>query len=129
MAPIAYNKGLMLENTGGLDMTLAQEHAVVPLVISQTRLDGDAWLSWRTAFREVVKLIHFNNAAQTLESKHRLHIWKTKGDIWQRRGAEDAELYYTYGSNGGDEKTLLETNEWAWLRNYFNARYSDEITV
>jgi len=129
MAPIAYNKKLMLENTGGLDMTLAQKHTVVPITISQTTLRDDPWLSWRTAFREVVKIIHYNQQSSTVESEYRLHVWKNSKDLWQRRGAEDAELYYTYSSNGGDESTLLETSEWNWLENYFNARYSAVITV
>jgi len=129
MAPIAYNKKLMLENTGGLDMTLAQKHTVVPITLSETILTDDPWLSWRTAFREVVKIIHYNQNASTVESQYRLHVWKNSKDLWQRRGAEDAELYYTYGSKGADESTLFETSEWNWLQNYFNARYSDEITV
>jgi hypothetical protein len=129
MAPIAYNKKLMLENTGGLDMTLAQKHTVIPVTISETSLTDDPWLSWRTAFREVVKIIHYNQKSSTVESEYRLHVWKNSKDLWQRRGAEDAELYYTYGSKGADESTLLETSEWVWLRDYFNTRYSDEITV
>ena len=129
MAPIAYNKKLMLENTGGLDMTLAQQHTVVPIVLSETTLVDDPWLSWRTAFREVVKIIHYNQKSTTIESEHRLYAWKNSKDLWQRRGAEDAEVYYTYGSKGGDQNTILETSEWDWLRQYFNSRYSAEITV
>ena len=79
MAPIAYNKKLMLENTGGLDMTLAQEHAVVPLVISETRLD-DPWDTWRTAFRETVKLMYYAKTDNSIELEYRLDAW-LKGDV------------------------------------------------
>jgi len=126
MAPIAYNKKLMLENTGGLDMTLAQEHAVVPLVISETRLD-DPWDTWRTAFRETVKLMYYAKTDNSIELEYRLDAWLkgdvvwTKDNLWYARGAEDAKNYFE--SVDGELSWIMLTNEWDFLRRRFNVLY------
>jgi hypothetical protein len=124
MAPIAYNKRLMLNNTGGLDMTLAQEHAVVPIVISETRLD-DPWDTWRTAFRETVKLLYYAKTDNSIELRYRLDTWLngevvwTKENPWYKRGAQDAVTYFE--STDGDLAWILVTSEWDWLRKRFDA--------
>jgi hypothetical protein len=130
MAPIAYNVQLMLNNTGGLDMTLVQQHTVVPLTLSETFLT-DAWLSWRTAFREVIKIIHYGRINNSVETQYRLHCWQNVATgpeaEWQRRGAADAALYYA--STDGDADKLMLTSEWVWLKEYFNSRYSAALTT
>ena len=124
MAPIAYNKRLMLNNPGGLDMTLAQEHAVVPIVLSETRLD-DPWDTWRTAFRETVKLLYYSKTGESLELRYRLDTWLngevvwTKENTWYKRGAQDAVTYFE--STDGDLAWIHVTSEWDWLRKRFDA--------
>jgi hypothetical protein len=80
-------------------------------------------MTWRTAFREVVKLRHFMDIQPTLETEHRLTTWLTvaEGDFaeWSIRGAEDAVVYYT--EVGGDYEQLKLSFEWAWLRQRFNS--------
>ena len=93
MAPIAYNKQLMLENTGGLDMTLAQEHAVIPIVLSDTYLT-DPWDIWRTAFRETVKLMYYAKTDESIELKYRLHTWLNAEQTWYKNGAQDARDFF-----------------------------------
>jgi hypothetical protein len=126
MAPIAYNKRLMLENTGGLDMTLAQEHAVIPEVISQTELT-DPWDIWRTAFRETVKLLYYAKNSDNIELHYRLDKWLTAEQLWYKRGAEDAQAYFE--SIDGDYAWIMLTSEWDWLRKRFNAAYAADLTV
>ena len=126
MAPIAYNKRLMLENTGGLDMTLAQEHAVVPLVISETTLT-DPWDTWRTAFRETAKLLYYQKESNNLELEFRLNKWLTAEQIWYKRGAEDAKNYFE--STDGEYSWLMLTNEWDWLNKKFQSLYSADLTT
>ena len=119
MAPIAYNRKLILENPGGLDITLAQPHTVVPILLSETSLAGDDWTDWRTAFREVVKLLKYNEAAPTIDSEHRLWTWENRGSPAAIRGARDARRFYE--SCSGDDSWLLLTVEWDWLRRYYDS--------
>jgi hypothetical protein len=121
MAPIAYNKRLILDNPGGLDITLAQKHTVVPIVLSETTLEGDNWTDWRTAFRETVKLMYYNRESPTIDSEYRLHAWMNEGTPWAMKGAQDANDFYE--RCGGEEAWLLLTVEWDWLKKYYDSLY------
>jgi hypothetical protein len=116
-AMIAYNKKLVLENTGpGLDFTLDQPHEVVPIVSGTANYHTDPWMCWRTAFREVLKL---RATLPDVESEHRLNRWltvDTTPDEWSRKGAEDGVEYYD--SVSGDFNALKKSYEWSWLASY-----------
>ena len=121
---IAYNKQLVLENnTPGIDFTLSQPHESVPLLSGIAHFNQDVWMTWRTAFREVIKLKHFDAVSPTLENTHRLNVWCTqaKGDYSEYclAGANDAVDYYN--EVNGDYEKLKLSFEWAWLRERFNA--------
>jgi hypothetical protein len=116
-AMIAYNKKLVLENTGtGLDFTLDQPHEVVPIVSGTANYHESDWMCWRTAFREVLKL---KASLPDVESEHRLNRWlnvdTTPGE-WSRKGAEDGVEYYD--SVGGEFAALKKSYEWSWLATY-----------
>ena len=122
---IAYNKRMVLENNNpGIDFTLSQPHESVPLLSGTARFNQDPWMTWRTAFREVVKLIHFNETQPTLETEHRLNTWLTvaEGEYaeWCLRGANDAAEYY-HEVNGEYDKLMLSF-DWPWLRARFDQR-------
>jgi hypothetical protein len=117
-AMIAYNKKLTLANIGkGLDFTLDDEHEVVPLVSGTANYNTDEFSTWRTAFREVLKL----NADDSDESRERLDIWlnKAEGNFAQYsiKGAVDADEYYN--EVNGDFDKLKLSYEWEWLRKRF----------
>ena len=116
-AMIAYNKRLVLENTGqGLDFTLDQPHEVVPIVSGTANYHESDWMCWRTAFREVLKL---KASLPDVESEHRLNRWLTVDTTtgeWSRKGAEDGVEYYD--SVGGDFAALKKSYEWDWLATY-----------
>ena len=119
---IAYNKNLVLANNNpGIDFTLSQAHESVPVLSGIARFNQDPWMTWRTAFREVVKLKHFMATQPTLETEHRLTTWLTvaQGDhaTWCLRGAADAVDYYT--EVGGDYNLLMLSFDWAWLQTRF----------
>ena len=121
---IAYNKKLVLENnTPGIDFTLSQPHESVPVLSGIAHFNQDPWMTWRTAFREVIKLKHFMTTQPTLETGHRLATWceVAEGDHaeWSLRGARDAVLYYNQVN--GDYEKLRLSFDWAWLRERFNA--------
>lgn len=120
---IAYNKRLVLENnTPGIDFTLSQPHESVPILSGTAHFNQSPWMTWRTAFREVVKLKHFMATQPTLETEHRLNTWCTvaEGEYAEYclKGANDAVEYYNEVS--GDYEQLKLSFEWAWLQERFN---------
>jgi hypothetical protein len=124
-AMIAYNKQLVLNTKEtGLDFTLSAPHEVVPILSGVAEFNQDPWMTWRTAFREVLKLKKFNEETPTVENTYRLKKWLTvaNGEYaeWCLRGAADAVEYYE--SVNGDFDKLKLSYEWAWLRKYFNRK-------
>jgi len=127
---IAYNKKLVLENnTPGIDFTLTQPHESVPILSGIAHFNQTPWMTWRTAFREVVKLKHFMDVNPTLETSHRLATWceVAEGEYAEYclAGARDAVLYYN--QVGGDYDKLKLSFEWAWLKQQFDDKYYNEI--
>jgi hypothetical protein len=116
-AMIAYNKKLVLENTGtGLDFTLDSAHEVVPILSGTAYYDDTPWMTWRTAFRECIKL---KDSLPNVENEYRLNQWLTKDNTdeqWSRKGAEDAVEYYN--SVNGDFSELKKSYDWDWLASY-----------
>jgi hypothetical protein len=116
---IAYNKEMTLNNPGyGLDFTLDSPHETIELLSGIATYNTDDWSTWRTAFREVIKLKKEDSEI----SNSRLEAWLTKatGDFAQSslEGAKDGIDYY----NEVDGKTdkLKLSYEWAWLRERFS---------
>jgi hypothetical protein len=121
-AMIAYNKKLVLENTGaGLDFTMDQLHEVVPVTSGTAHYTDTPWMAWRTAFREVLKL---KQSLPDVENEYRLNKWLGSEMIdpvpahseWSRIGAEDAMEYYN--EVNGEFAALKKSYEWEWLASY-----------
>jgi len=115
---IAYNKELVMINAAeGLDFTLDQPHEVVPKISGTAHYAATAWMAWRTAFREALKLQH---SLPDVENQYRLDRWLTEGwgvnGEWSVQGAQDAVDYYR--EVGGDFQALKKSYEWAWLSSY-----------
>jgi hypothetical protein len=126
MGVIAYNRRLVLaNNTPGIDFTLSQPHESVPILSGVAHYNQDAWTTWRTAFREVLKLRLFMDTQPTLETEHRLTTWCTVGQGQYAgmsiSGAQDAVAYYE--EVAGDPARLQLSFEWAWLRARYDAKY------
>jgi hypothetical protein len=117
-ALIVYNKKLTLNNPGiGLDFTLDDLHEVVNINSGIARYNTDPYSTWRTAFREVIKLCC--NVDQ--ESIDRKLAWLNVGNgeygEYSKLGAKDAVIYYE--SVNGDMDKLKLTYEWDWLNAYY----------
>ena len=118
---ILYNKWLcILTINPGLDFTLSQPHTVVPKLCGTSHFNQTPEISWRVAFREVLKLCEMK---PTVESKHRLKKWCELGkgqyaDLVQR-GALDAVEYYK--EVDGDKDALHLSYELSWLKEKFNS--------
>ena len=125
MSVIAYNKNLVLShNTPGIDFTLSQPHESVPILSGTAHFNQDPWMTWRTAFREVIKLKHFDATTPTVENTHRLETWCTQAQgqyaEYCLQGAQDATKYYN--EVNGDYELLKLSFEWAWLRERFERK-------
>jgi hypothetical protein len=127
MGVIAYNKKLVLDTDNpGLDFTLSKAHAVVPVVSAVAHYNTTPELTWRTAFREVIKLKDDVAKTSSVESTYRMDTWLTQADgdhaEFSLQGARDAIDYYN--KVNGDYTELMRSFEWAWLREYYSSRYS-----
>ena len=127
MGVIAYNRQLVLETTdSGLDFTLSKAHAVVPVVSATAHYNTTPELTWRTAFREVLKLKDDVVKTASVESSYRLDIWLTSAEgncaEWSTQGAKDAVEYYDLVN--GDYDQLMLSFEWAWLKEYYSKKYT-----
>lgn len=123
MGVIAYNKRLVLANNDpGIDFTLSQPHESVPILSGVAHYNQDAWTTWRTAFRETLKLRLFMDTQPTLETEERLKTWTTVAvgnySNYSIAGANDALAYYEKVNGKYDQ--LMLSFEWQWLRNYFD---------
>ncbi len=119
MGIIAYHKQTVLEQTEwGLDFTLSARHGVVPVVGSIADFNTDPYATWRTSFRECIKLTQQTD----IESRHRLKVWSTVGEgdnaEWSIQGATDAVEFVASGQD------LVQTFEWAFLKEFFNSKYN-----
>ena len=120
-AVILYNKWLCLTTVNhGLDYTLSQPHTVVPKLCGTTNFNTTPEISWRVAFREVIKLCAMK---PTVESRHRLKKWCELGTgqyaLLVQRGALDAVAYYE--QNKDDHNALMLSYELDWLKERFRS--------
>jgi hypothetical protein len=120
-----YNRQLTLGTVPGLDFTLSQLHAVVPIVASISRFNTDPWVTWRSAFREVLKLKLEVDQGAGPEIQHRLRVWCSKADgdnaDYCLTGANDALEYYQLVN--GNYEALKLSFDWAWLQDYYYNKY------
>ena len=125
-AMVLYNAKLVLENPGiGLDFTLDSEHESVDLNSGMAIGDTDEYSTWRTAFRESVKLKNSFETKNDYIAKERLDIWTSvgKGNYgdWSIKGAIDGIEFYD--EVNGDLEKLRQSYYWDWLENRFKSKY------
>jgi hypothetical protein len=135
MGIIAYNKKLVLDTQiPGLDFTLSRAHAVIPKLSAVAHYNTTPELTWRTAFRECIKLYDDVNKTASVESQHRLETWLSEAcgehAMWSLLGARDAVDYWN--TCEGKHEFLMLTFEWKWLSEYYakiytpNAKFNDD---
>ena len=122
-----YNRQLTLDTQAGLDFTLSSNHDTIPVCASISRFNEDPWITWRSAFREVLKLKREVDLGDPRpEIAYRLQIWCTKAEgnnaEWCLQGAQDALEYYK--QEQGSYTALLNSYDWPWLKAYFEERYT-----
>jgi hypothetical protein len=123
-AIVANSRDLTLATTEarGLDFTLQSPREVVEMNCGVARYNTDPWTTWRTAFREAVKLRNNIDA----RSQIRLKTWTTIGNgdhgEWSTRGAQDGVEFWR--SVNGKMEELLKSYDWTWLKKYYDNKYS-----
>jgi hypothetical protein len=127
MAAVAYNKHLVLDTIDyGLDFTMSKPHDVVPVVSGIAEYNLDPLMTWRTAFREAIKL-KVAAAAGDKESKKRLAIWTKigngKNSEYSLHGASEGVKYYK--EVDGDPTLLQLSFDWDWLESRFHHSNGD----
>jgi hypothetical protein len=125
-AIIAYNKRLVLENPANeIDFTLAQSYQSIPMLSGTAVFNTSPTLTWRTAFREALKLKLYVSQGD-IKAQERLDAWLNPSEApygdWSQKGAHDAMEYFEAVS--GDYGKLMLSYEWAWLNDYFNSKHS-----
>ena len=121
-AVILYNKRLVLETQDpGLDFTLSAPHEWVPILSAINHFNESPWLAWRTAFREIVKLMVQCRDKPTVESKYRLKKWcelgTGKNSEWVYCAAQDAKDFVDSNSD------IMLSYDFQWLKNYYEQKY------
>lgn len=123
-AAICYNKQHVLDTIDyGLDFTMSKPHDVVPVCSGVAEYNVNPWITWRTAFREVIKLKLISHLDK--ESNERLEVWCTVADgknaKWSLNGAKDALRYFD--SVDGEQEELEKTFKWSWLKDFYHTHY------
>jgi len=112
----------------GLDMTteVMKDITVMPNISNETRFNTDEFSTWRSAFRECVKLCYYleQNPDDRI-AKEKLNVWLHM-DIgkpftaYSLKGAADAVKFVN--KNITNIKMLLKVNDRAWLKKQFTLR-------
>jgi hypothetical protein len=122
MAVVLNNKNLTLSTTGkGLDFTLDSPHTLVNINSGIGIYNTSEWDTWRTAFREVIKLKYNSLNLIDEQSRYRLDVWLSVADgqfsQWSLKGAKDAVDYYE--TVDGEFDKLKLSYDWEWLYNHY----------
>ena len=126
-AILLYNKKMVLENTGtGLDFTLSQQHDHVKLLSAETTFYQDPLVAYRTAFREVVKLLYAQKICPTVEGNHILLKWYTESDMQNASYVRDAytDAVDFVNKYSADFEKLFQSYEWEFVDNLYQQRYN-----
>lgn len=104
----------------GTDLTtsISPKLKVIPLVSNETRFNTSSYHTWRSVFREVVKLCFKNDA----ESQKRLRAWSNINfdadhADWAARAVEDAQSW------AAKQKNIKQVNDYKFLETYFKKLY------
>jgi hypothetical protein len=106
--------------TWGIDFTtgLGKRFKVMPEVACTTKFNTDEYSTWRSAFRECVKLATSTDP----DAQQRLGAWLNPNPTAEysssaKVGAEAGNDYA--GRNRGNTIALELINDYDWLRNYY----------
>ena len=102
--------------------SITEENCIVPFVASINRFNETEFSTWRTAFRESVKLSSGLIQNQNLdETRDRLNTWMTVGNDqygeYSIKGARAGNVFYNENSQSKEKLKLI--NNFSWLEEKF----------
>jgi hypothetical protein len=106
-----------------VDMTtgISKNFTAVPIVASPTNFNTDPFNTWKSAFRECVKLASkvIDDSAETIE---RLDVWcNVANGSYANCAIEGAIAGRHYGEyHQGDKEALSKINDFDWLKRKFD---------
>lgn len=112
-----FPKSIFGDPTPRLDMTTSFSLKIIPEVASITHFNVSAFETWRSAFRECVKL----SCSDSQEAAERLNVWCSAAhgphSEWALRGAQEGREYGIVHRNNAD--ALFVINDYQWLEKRF----------
>jgi hypothetical protein len=114
-------------NTESVDMTMSisEKFKVIEQISNFTQFNTDEFTTWRSAFRECVKLsrnLIDSDCEYYSETEHRLNIWETIGKAvaYGNFAIAGAKAGRTFGSQWWwNKEMLLKINDFDWLKTEF----------
>ena len=114
---------LLDENTVDMTTSISSKFRLLPMISNHTRFNTDPFNTWKSAFRECVKLSSKIIVGQNdKETVHRMHIWCTEGkdrqfgDYAIKGAIQGREFGAKYKD---DPRMLAKINSWNWLEEKF----------
>ena len=118
-----------------VDMTTSISNKFIPLpeISNITAFNTDPFSTWRSAFRECVKLSSNSiDRQKNMETQNRLKVWCTTGSnkLFGNYAIQGANLGKAYGiANSENDEMISKINDWEWLENEFNKHRFPEDTL
>lgn len=111
-------------NRSDMTTSISDKFKVMEQVSNITAFNTDPFNTWKSAFRECVKLAaRVIDGQVDAETEHRLMTWCTYADKrqfndWAFLGAEDGKMYGL--QNAGNIDALNKINNFEWLHEFFS---------
>jgi len=112
-----------------LDMTttIMPKLKIMDMISNITAFNSDEFSTWRSAFREVVKLsLNIKTNPEIQENQDRLKAWCSRGSnqlhgLWAIHGALDGLKFFK--DNNENFESLKKINDRAWLEDFYKKMY------
>ena len=105
---------------------MSHRHDVVPVTSCYGVFNTSPFETWRSAFRETIKLAQQLDEAPSIETQYRLKVWceHAEGDYAEycTAGAQHGVEFYNLHKD--DMQELKKTFRWDWLQDYFNSKFT-----
>ena len=111
-------------NSPDMTTSISKKFKSIQTVSNVTYFNTDPFNTWKSAFRECVKLSSkIIDRQKDNETQERLHVWMTVGSDrpYGQYAVAGAKIGYEYGKeNANDPQALSKINDFDWLKRKFD---------